>query len=165
MCPPCVIWTTHNAVCASCHSETICTDLCFHRCVTALCVWQILRSFCEAVTWSLYVLTDTQKSPFDFSIFCVGCRSRSLVPDKHDYFLFWREEWCCREVGLLLSLRSTPAPPCLLVLSSLFLMWRFYLLCPLCGPKVHRNPTQHCHVKSKSSQAVNVAVLVFLTLR
>lgn len=69
MCPPCVIWTTHNAVMCVLHviQKTICTDLCLYR----LCV-----SDRFSVPWGSDIkflrMKDTRKSPFGFVIFVLA---------------------------------------------------------------------------------------------
>lgn len=145
MCPPCVIWTTHNAVMCVLHviQKTICTDLCLYR----LCV-----SDRFSVPWGSDIkflrMKDTRKSPFGFVIFVLAVEVGVLFQINMIFFccLFWSEEWCCCEVCRLMSLRSTLAPLSPSVL-SVFPVWSFSP-CVLCvAPKCTENPTQHCHVK------------------
>lgn len=149
MCPPCVIWTTHIAVMCVLH---VIQNLSVQTCVSAG-VWELCVFDRFSVLWGSELFffvfflhqSDMKKSPFGFD-FCVGCRRRSPVLDKYHFFvvvlewgvkLLWRRSAFVFEVqsGSLVSF-------CVVSFSSAEI-----LLCPLCGPKVLRNPTQCCHFK------------------
>lgn len=171
MCPPCVIRTTHNAVTYVLHViQKLFVQTCVSTGVWRLCVFDRVF-FCEAVTSSFLCPTRYFRSLSLVFLFLCCYKGRSLVPEKYDLsigflsllFLLWREEWCCCESGSAFVFEvhtGSPVSPCVVSFSNV----EFYPLCPLCGPKVHRNPTQHCRVKWKISQAVNVSVSAFFKL-
>lgn len=119
---------------ASCHLEPVCKDLCLHRRVIALCVWQILSSFCEAVTSRFYVW-QTMVSIF--------------VPDEYDFFFFNLLFYLEPGVMLLWSgfcfcLWGPHWLPCLRVSLIFSTVELFTPLCPPCGPRVPSwDPSQH----------------------
>lgn len=125
MCPPCVNWTTHNAVMCVLHViQKLFVQTCVSTGVWRLCVFDRF-----SVLWGSDVRFLCDKDAevlLWFSIFVLTVEAGVLGQINRILFLllFWSEEWCYCEVGLLLSLRSTLAPRSPSVLSV------FLILCP-----------------------------------
>lgn len=144
MCPPCVIWTTHNAVMCVLHAIQ---KLFVHTCVSTG-VWRLCVFDRFSVLWGSEVFMSEIYSEV-FLWFCIFVLAvdAGVFSLKYMIFflLFWSEEWCCCEVWFCFCLWGPHWLPSVCVAS--FSSVKCFPLCPLCGPKVHRNPTQHCHVK------------------
>lgn len=150
MCPPCVVWTTHNAVMCVLH---VIQKLFVQTCVSAGVWWLCV---CDRFSVSFFFMSEgySEVSPLWFHIFVLAVDAGVLRQINIIFLIFrsfWSEEWRWCEVWVCICLcRSTLPPPLrLLLCCQVFSTVQSPPSCPLCSPKVQRNPNQHCRVKKK----------------
>lgn len=163
MCPPCVIWMTHNAVMCVLHAiQKLFVQTCVSTSVWQLCVFDTKFSVRQ---WRQVFMSEVNSEVFLWFHIFVLAVDAGVLSQIYDFFfllLFWSEELCCCEVWFCFCLWGPHWP---LVLCCQLFFCFFY--CKVSPPPLVSYVWPQSALKScsaqilKISQAMNVSVFTF----